>query len=381
MMLNPYLLEEHNILRDQIRKYVDNEVVPNADAWEHDGCTPRKVLLEMGELGFLGLTHEERYGGSGMDVRAATILAEELGRSGYGGVAITALVHTNMASPHLANAGNEAQKQKYLPDIIKGRKITAVCVTEPGAGSDVAGIKSRAVRDGDEWVLNGSKIYITNGVLGDVYFVAAKTDPEAKGSRGISIFIVEKGTPGFTIGRSLKKHGWLSSDTAELFFDNVRIPAGNLLGEENKGFYAVMKNFQHERIMLAAMGIGAAQRGLDMTLDHVKNRHAFGAPLFAKDTIRDKLARAQTKIELARNFMYYVAWLDAQGVDAIKEVSMLKAYACDITSEVMNECVQLHGGMGFMSEAPIERFYRDARVLAIGGGASEVMYGEVAKRM
>ena len=378
---NPYFAEEHDMLREQVRRFVENEIVPNGEAWEEDGSVPRELLLKMGELGFLGLMHEEKYGGSGMDVRAATVLAEEMGRSTFAGVTITALVHTNMASPHLANAGSDAQKQKYLPDIISGKKITAICVTEPAAGSDVAGIKSRAVKDGNDWVINGSKIFITNGVHGDIYFVAAKTDPAAKGSRGISIFIVEKGTPGFSVGRSLKKHGWRSSDTAELFFDNVRVPAENMLGEENKGFYAIMKNFQHERIMLAAMGIGEAQKALDITVDNVKNRPAFGGTLWDKDVIRDKLAKAQSRVTMARNFLYYVSWLDAQGVDCIKEVSILKAEACEIANQVMYECVQLHGGMGFMQESVIERMYRDARVLTIGGGATEVMYGEVAKRM
>lgn len=217
-MKNPYFNEEHDMLREQIRRFVEKEIVPNGEAWEEDGSVPRELLLKMGELGFLGLMHDEKYGGSGMDVRAATVLAEELGRSSFAGVTITALVHTNMASPHLANAGSDQQKQTYLPDVISGKKITAICVTEPAAGSDVAGIKTRAVKDGDDWVINGSKIFITNGIQGDVYFVAAKTDPGAKGSRGISIFIVEKGTPGFSVGRSLKKHGWRSSDTAELFF-------------------------------------------------------------------------------------------------------------------------------------------------------------------
>ncbi len=378
---NPYFAEEHDMLREQIRRFVENEIVPNGEAWEEDGSVPRELLLKMGELGFLGLMHEEKYGGSGMDVRAATVLAEELGRSSFAGVTITALVHTNMASPHLANAGSEAQKQKYLPDVVTGKKITAICVTEPAAGSDVAGIKTRAVKEGNEWVINGSKIFITNGVNGDVYFVAAKTDPSAKGSRGVSIFIVDKGTPGFSVGRSLKKHGWRSSDTAELFFDNVRVPEENLLGEENKGFYAIMKNFQHERIMLAAMGIGEAQKALDITVENVKSRPAFGATLWDKEVIRDKLAKAQSRVTMARNFLYYVSWLDAQGVDCIKEVSMLKAEACELTNQVMYDCVQLHGGMGFMQESVIERMYRDARVLTIGGGATEVMYGEVAKRM
>lgn len=381
MMPNPYFLEEHHLLREQVRRFVEKEILPNGDAWEQEGCVPRELLLKMGELGFLGLTHDTDYGGSGLDVRASTVLAEELGRCTYAGVTITALVHTNMASPHLALAGSPEQKQQYLPDIIKGKSITAVCVTEPAAGSDVAGIKTRAVRDGNHWVINGSKIFITNGVHGDLYFVAAKTDPAAKGSRGISMFIVEKGTPGFSVGRSLKKHGWRSSDTAELFFDGVRVPAANLLGEENKGFYAVMKNFQHERIMLAAMGIGEAQKALEITIENVKQRQAFGGSLFDKDVVRMKLAQAQTQVDAARNYLYYVAWLDAQGTECIKEVSGLKAWACEVANQIMYECVQLHGGMGFMEESVIERMYRDARVLTIGGGATEVMYGEVAKRL
>lgn len=380
-MLNPYFAEEHDLLREQVRRFVEKEIVPNGEAWEQDGSVPRALLHQMGELGFLGLTHPEAYGGSGMDVRGAVVLAEEMARSTFAGVTITVLVHTNMASPHLALAGNDAQKQRYLPDIIKGQSITAVCVTEPAAGSDVAGIRTRAVRDGNEWIINGSKLFITNGVEGDLYFVAAKTDQQAKGSRGISMFIVEKGTPGFSVGRSLKKHGWRSSDTAELFFDDVRIPAENLLGEENKGFYAVMKNFQHERIMLAAMAVGEAQKAVEITLENVKHRQAFGGPLFNNALVRDKLARAQTKVTLAQNFTHYVAWLDSQGVDCIKEVSMLKAYACDMCNEVMYDCVQLHGGMGFMQESVIERMSRDARVLTIGGGTTEVMYGEVAKRL
>lgn len=380
-MQNPYFNEEHELLRQQVRRFVENEIVPNGDAWEADGCVPRELLQRMGELGFLGLTHAEKFGGSGMDVRGAVVLAEELARSTFAGVTITALVHTNMASPHLANAGSTEQKQRYLPDIIAGKKITAICVTEPGAGSDVAGIRTRAVQDGNDWVINGSKIFITNGVHGDLYFVAAKTDPAAKGSRGISMFIVEKGAPGFSIGRSLKKHGWRSSDTAELFFDDVRVPQANMLGELNKGFYAVMKNFQHERIMLAAMAVGEAQKALEITLEHVKSRNAFGVTLFDKDVVRDKLARMQTRIAMAQNYLHYVAWLDAQGADCIKEVSMLKADACEMANAVMYDCVQLHGGMGFMQESVIERMYRDARVLPIGGGATEIMYGEVAKRL
>ncbi|MBL4868753.1 MAG: acyl-CoA dehydrogenase family protein [Pseudomonadales bacterium] len=380
-MNNPYFNEEHNILRDQIKKFVDKEIVPYGEAWEEQGYVPRELLKKMGEVGLFGLMHEEKYGGSGMDIRAATVLAEELAQSTFGGVTVTALVHTNMASPHLALAGSAAQKEKYLPSIVAGEKITAICVTEPSAGSDVAGMKTRAVRDGNEWVINGSKMFITNGVYGDIYFVAAKTDPNAKSSRGISIFIVEKGTPGFSVGRSLKKHGWKCSDTAELFFEDVRIPAENLLGEENKGFYSIMKNFQHERIVLSAMAVSEAQKAIDITIENVKNRNAFGGTLWDKGVIREKMARAQTKVSVAQNYLHYVSWLDSQGSECIKEVSMLKGFACDIANEVMYDCMQFHGGMGFMSESPIERMYRDSRVLPVGGGATEIMYVEVAKRM
>ncbi|MDP6345627.1 MAG: acyl-CoA dehydrogenase family protein, partial [Alphaproteobacteria bacterium] len=234
-MNSVYFKEEHNLLRDQLRRFVDKEIKPHGDAWERDGKVSRDTLRQMGELGFFGLRFPEKYGGSDMDVFAMIVLAEEMGRSTYGGVGVTVMVHSAMSSPHLLHAGSEEQIRKYLPGIISGDTICAIAVTEPAAGSDVAGIRTRAVRDGDEWVLNGSKMFISNGYYGNLYFVAAKTDPEAKGSRGISMFIVERDTPGFNIGRKLEKFGIHCSDTAELFFEDCRVPAGNLLGEENKG--------------------------------------------------------------------------------------------------------------------------------------------------
>ena len=228
------------MFRDQVRRFVEEEIKPRADAWEEAGFVPREVLRRMGELGFLGIRYSQQYGGSEMDTVATAIFAEELGRSTYGGFAITVLVHTDMSSPHLANAGTVEQMARWLPDMIAGRKIGAIAITEPDAGSDVAGMRTTARRVGDSYILNGSKLYITNGVHADLYMVAAKTDLSAKGSRGISMFVVEKGTPGFSVGRSLKKHGWLSSDTAELIFDNCAVPVASRLGEENRGFYAVM---------------------------------------------------------------------------------------------------------------------------------------------
>ena len=378
---SPFLREEHVALRDQLRRFIRSEIVPYAEGWEIDGMIPRHVLRRMGELGFLGVRYPAEFGGSEMDTTATAVLAEELGRSTFGGFAITVLVHTDMASPHLANSGDPAQLARYMPGIISGEMIAAVAVTEPDAGSDVASIRTIARRDGDEWVLNGTKLYITNGVHGDVVFVAAKTDLAAKGSRGVSIFIVEAGTPGFTVGRALDKQGWRSSDTAELVLDECRIPAGNLLGAENRGFYAIMRNFQNERIVLGAQAMGEAQAALALTLDWVRQRKAFGGTLWDKQVIRQRLSMLAARVEAARCLVYQAAWLDAQGRDCIREVSMVKALCGELVNEVMYACQQFHGGMGYMRESAIERMVRDARIQSIGGGATEVMLEEVAKRL
>ena len=376
-MDNIYITPEHELLREQIARFIAREVEPHALAWEEAGFTPREVLRKMGDAGLFGLMYSSDYGGAEADALTNLVFAEALSQSTFGGFIITVLVHTDMASPHLHHAGTPAQLAKYLPDVIAGRTITAVGITEPGAGSDVAGIRTTAKLDGDHWVLNGTKMFITNGVHADLYFIAAKTT-EAR--HGMSMFIVEKGTPGFTVGRALKKSGWLSSDTAELVLDNVRIPAANLLGEENKGFYAVMKNFQTERIALAAMAVGHCTQALAMTLDFVRQRQAFGAPLFDKQTIRQRLAMLDAKVQAARAFMYQCAWRVTQKQDVVQQVSMLKALTGELVNEVVQTCQQFHGGMGYMRETAIERLWRDARVLAIGGGATEVMLDEVAKR-
>ena len=376
-----YFNEEHTMLRDQIRRFVEQKVMPVAEDWEETGKIPREILQEMGELGFLGIRYSSEYGGSEMDTLGSVVLAEELGRSTFGGFAVTVLVHTDMASPHLDNFGNQEQLAQYMPDIISGKKIVGVAVTEPDVGSDVAGIKTRAVKDGDDYLLNGSKMFITNGVHGDLFFVAAKTDSEAKPSRGITIFAVEKGTPGFTVGKSLKKMGWLSSDTAELVFDNCRVPAKNILGEVNKGFYSIMRNFQNERLVLGAQSMGEASKALELTMDYVTTRKAFGGVLFDKQAIRQRLAALASKVEAGKQLVYHAAWLDAQGLDCIKEVSMVKAYCGELVNEVMYDCLQFHGGFGYIRESAIERMYRDARIQAIGGGATEVMLEEVSKRM
>jgi acyl-CoA dehydrogenase len=378
---SPYFTTEHEMLRDQLRRFVQEEIRPQAEQWERDGMVPRPVLQRMGELGFLGIRYPARFGGSEMDTLGTAILAEELGRSGFGGFAITVLVHTDMASPHLAHAGNEAQLARFMPGIIAGRTITAVAVTEPDAGSDVAGMRTRARREGDEFVIDGAKIYITNGVHADLYFVAARTDPEVKASRGITIFMVEKDTPGLRVGRSLDKMGWRSSDTAELVFENCRVPAQNVLGEVDRGFYAIMKNFQNERIVLGAQCIGEASRALEITLQYVRDRKAFGGTLWDKQAIRQRLAQRAGEVEAGRQLVHHAAWLDAQGRDCVREVSMVKAYCGELVNRVMYDCQQFHGGFGYMREAEIERIVRDARVQAIGGGATEVMLEEVAKRI
>ena len=384
-MENVYLTPEHELLREQIARFIARDVEPHALAWEEAGAKPREVLRKLGDAGLLGLMYSSDYGGAEADALTNLVFAEALSQSTFGGFVITVLVHTDMASPHLHHAGTKAQLDKYMPDVIAGRKITAVGITEPGAGSDVAGIRTTAQRhqssDGDHWVLNGTKMFITNGVHADLYFIAAKTPAGATQARhGMSMFIVEKGTPGFTVGRALKKSGWLSSDTAELVLDQVRIPAENLLGEENKGFYAVMKNFQTERIALAAMAVGHCTQALKMTLEFVRQRQAFGAPLFDKQAIRQRLAMLDAKVQAARAFMYQCAWRVTQQHDVVQQVSMLKALTGELVNEVVQTCQQFHGGMGYMRDTAIERLWRDARVLAIGGGATEVMLDEVAKR-
>ena len=376
-MDNIYVTPEHVQLRDQVERFIAREVEPFAAAWEEAGATPRDVLQKMGKAGLFGLMYDAQYGGAQADALTNLVFAEALSQSTFGGFIITVLVHTDMASPHLHHAGTIEQKARYLPSVIAGDTITAVGISEPGAGSDVAGMRTSARKDAGEWVLNGTKMFITNGVHANLYFIAAKT---GTARHDVSMFIVEKGTSGFTVGRSLKKTGWLSSDTAELVFDNCRIPADNLLGEEGKGFYSVMKNFQTERIALAAMAVGHCTQAIRMTLDYVRQRQAFGGTLWDKQTIRHRIAMLDARMRAARQFMYHCAWSVTQGRDIVQEVSMLKALTGELVNEVVQTCQQFHGGMGYMRETAIERLWRDARVLGIGGGATEVMLEEVAKR-
>ncbi len=371
-----YLKPELEQFRDQVRRFVATEVEPHGLQWEQDGMVPRQVLARMGDLGLLGLMYESAYGGADADALTNLVFAEALSQSTFAGFVITVLVHTDMASPHLHHAGSAAQKARYMPGVTAGRTVTAVAITEPGAGSDVAGLRTTARRDGDAWVLDGSKLFITNGVHADLIFVAART---GQARHAISMFIVEKGTPGLRVGRQLDKTGWLSSDTAELVLEHCRIPAANLLGEVDRGFYSLMKNFQTERIALSAMAVGHAQQAINLALAQVRSRQAFGAPLWDKQAVRHKLVMLDAKTRAARQFLYHCAWRVTQGQAVVQEVSMLKALTGELVQEVVAGCQQLHGGSGYMRGMAIERLWRDARVLAIGGGATEVMLDEAAK--
>ena len=380
-MKSIYINEDLEAIRSGVREFVEREIVPNVETWEQDRAVPRKLLDEMGKLGFFGLRVPEQYGGIGLGHVASVMFGEELGRCTAGGTAITILVHTDLATPYVTNFSESGQKEEWLPKFVSGEAITAIGVTEPDSGSDVASIRTAAKRDGDGWVINGTKMFITNGGIADVVFVAAKTDADVKGSRGISIFMVEKGTDGFRQSRALNKMGWHSSNTAELVLDDVWVPVSHLIGEENQGFYYIMQNFQNERLAIMGQALGESQKALELTVEYVKERKAFGAPLWEKQAIRQRLAMRQAEVDAARELTYKAAWMTDQGVDAVREVSEVKALVGELANRVMYDCVQFHGGMGFVAETAIERMYRDARIGSIGGGATEVMLDEVAKRL
>lgn len=380
--LEPDLLDDElRMVRQQVRRYVNEVIVPQAEAWEEAEEIPRQAFRDFGRLGFLGMRHPVEYGGGGMGPLASVVLGEELSRSTFGGVASALLVHSDMSVGHIAHRGTHEQKQRYLPACCTGEMVGAICVTEPHAGSDVAGIKTRAERRGNGWVINGSKTFITNGVYADIYIVAARTDPAAKGSRGLSLFIVEKGNPGLKVARKFHKHGWRASDTAELFFDDLQLPGDALLGEEGKGFYYIMSTFQNERLVAGAMSTGQCSKAIELTVDYVKQRQAFGKTLWDQQVVRSKISWLASKTAAARALLYQCAQMIGEGKDTVREVSMLKAYACETLQEVVHGCLQLHGGTGYIIGTPIERMTRDARILTIGGGATEVMLEEVAKRL
>jgi acyl-CoA dehydrogenase len=374
---------EHDMLRRAIRAFVEKEVVPHVDEWEEAGRIPRTFWRRLGELGFLGLEFPAEYGGGGGDFLSSVVLGEEMARCRSGGVAFSVLVHTDMSAPWLTRYGTEAQKRKYLPGIVSGDTVCALGITEPGAGSDMAGLATRAVRQGDHYRLTGSKIFITNGVHGDLYFVAARTGPGTPERRhdGISMFLVEKGWSGFTVSRTLDKMGMRASDTAELAFQDCPVPAENLLGVDGRGFQQLAAGLQRERIMAAVLALSGAAQALEDTIAYLGGRSAFGEPLARKQALRHRLADMATELEAARQLVYHAAAMHAAGIDAVTEVSMAKLFATEVANHVASEAVQLHGGYGYMREFPVERFFRDVRLWTIASGTSEVMREIIAKRL
>jgi acyl-CoA dehydrogenase len=379
----PMLTDEHEMLRRTVRAFVEKEVVPHVDAWEEAGRIPRELWCRLGELGLLGLEFPVEYGGGGGDFLSSVVLGEEMARCRSGGVAFSVLVHTDMSSPWLTRYGTEAQKRAYLPGIIRGETVCALGITEPGTGSDMAGIRTRAVRDGDRYLLTGSKIFITNGVHGDLYFVAARTGPGSTERRhaGISMFLVERGTPGFTVSRRLDKMGMRASDTAELALQDCPVPVANLLGEEGRGFQQLAAGLQRERIMAAVLALSGAGQALEDTLAYLRERQAFGGPLGDKQALRHRVADMATEIEAARHLVYHAASLYAAGRECVSPVSMAKLFATEVANRVAYQAVQLHGGYGYMREFPVERFFRDVRLWTIASGTSEIMREIIAKRL
>jgi acyl-CoA dehydrogenase len=370
---------EHHALREQVRRFVNEVIKPNGDQWEREENVPCSLIKQMGEIGFLGIGYPEEYGGSNMDVFGWIVFLEELGRSTYAGVNGVSTTHALMAAPHLLHAGTEAQKRKYLTRLISGDMLGAIAVSESSAASDVSAMQTSARRVDGNWLINGSKFYISNGVNADLYFVAAKTDLHARGTRGISMFLVEKGTSGFSVGRKLNKMGFRSNDTAELVFQDCIVSSENLLGEEGRGFYSIMKNFQLERLILSCLNISESLTALRLTIDYLRQRKTFSLPLIDRQALRQRIAMLFARIEAGRQLVYHAAALMRDGRDATREVSMIKAYWGELVNEVMYTCVQFHGGAGFL-EGAIERLYRDARLYSIGGGATEIMLDEIAKR-
>lgn len=371
---------EHEAFRRTVRAIVEKELLPFASAWEEVEEFPRDLFKRFGELGFLGLKYPEAYGGSNAGPLYEAVLLEELGRCGSGGVAAGLGAQFTIATGPISLFGSEEQKQRYLTPAIRGEAIGALAVTEPDAGSDVAGIRTTAKREGDVFVINGTKLYITNGVRADFVVLAAKTD-SSRGSKGMSMFIVERGTPGFTVGRKLKKLGWRASDTAELVFNECRVPASNLLGRENDGFGQIMGNFQWERLSLALGAIGSAEQILEGVLRYVQERKAFGKPLGDFQLLRHRIADMATELESARQLTYHALRLHVGGEVAIAQTSMAKKIATEMCCHLADQALQLHGGAGYMMELDVQRHWRDARLGPIGGGTSEIMNEIIAKQL
>ncbi|RMD98207.1 MAG: acyl-CoA dehydrogenase, partial [Calditrichaeota bacterium] len=378
-MRSPYFTKDHELFRQTVRQFMENEVVPQADVWEKDQRIPRDIWQKMGALGFLGINFPETYGGAAADFFYSVVFLEEVGRTGLGGFAAAVAVQQYMATAHLYHVGSEELKRKYLVPSISGEKVGALAITEPNTGSDVANLQTRAVREGDHYVINGSKTFITNGVYGDFVTVAVKTDPDA-GLDGISLIVVDTDTPGFS-AKKLRKMGWHCSDTGELAFDEVRVPTTHLIGEENRGFYYIMESFQLERLVGSLTAIGGMEKALDITLQYISEREAFGRPIAKFQAIRHTLADLAAELEAAKQLTYHAAYLCDQGETFVREASMAKLITSELGKKLVDGCLQFFGGYGYMDEYPISRMYRDARVGTIAGGTSEIMREIISRIM
>jgi len=372
--------EEHEMLRRSVRAWVEREITPNVGEWEEKGEFPRELFTRAGELGFLGLTYPEEYGGSGEDFLAGAVFTEEMARCGSGGVAAGLGASVGIAAPQIYRFGSEELKKRFLASTISGEKIGALGITEPDTGSDVGSLRTTARDAGDHYVVNGSKTFITNGIRADYVVTAVKTDPAA-GHKGISLLVIEKGTPGFAAARKLEKLGWNASDTGELVFEDCRVPKENLVGRENDGFYYLMENFAWERLVMALGGVVGAQLCLEEAIRYARQRIQFGRPLAKFQAIRHKLAEMASLVETARCLTYHALSLYVAGEDAMTAVTMAKMYACEAAKRVADEALQIHGGYGYMMEYPVQRFWRDARIGTIGGGTTEIMKQIIVDRM
>ena len=375
-----YFSEQHIMFRDSLRKFLEKEALPNFDQWENDRLVPQTFWRKMGEQGFLCPWVDEKYGGMGADFIFTVILSEELRRigAGLGGIG----VHSSVVAPYIKKFGTEEQKKKYFPGLMSGDTISAIAMTEPGAGSDLASISTTAIKDGESYIINGQKTFISNGILSDLIVVVCKTDPKAiPGHKGISLFLVESDMPGFSRGRKLDKVGLHSQDTSELIFEDVRVPASNLLGEEGKGFYHLMEELQQERIIAALNSQVSAEQMLSVTLEYVKGREAFGQTISKFQNTQFKLAEMATHVQLGRTFIDDLIVKHMEGQNVYSQVSMAKWWISDNARKMAPECMQLHGGYGYMEEYKIARLYRDIAVAPIYAGSNEIMKVIIAKEL
>jgi acyl-CoA dehydrogenase/citronellyl-CoA dehydrogenase len=374
-----FFSDEHNAFRDSVRRFVQKEITPKVAEWEDKGCYDKAIFKRMGELGLLGLSYPIEYGGQDADIKMSIVFWEEICRSGAIGFSMSVMVHTDMASPSLAHAGNEAQKEKYLKAVCSGDMLFAVAMTEPNHGSDVASIETRAVRDGDRYRVNGTKMFITNGTQADVVNTVVRTG--GPGHKGISLLLVETDTPGFSVGRKLNKMGMLSSDTAELVFEDCLVPRENLLGKEGEGFYALMVGLERERLAGSTLAYMLAELALEESIKFAKERIQFGKPILSFQAINHMIAEMATDMEAGKRMAYHAASLYDAGIRCNREVSMAKLFCSEMSLRVIDKAVQIHGGYGFMREYLVERLYRDAKLTTIGGGTSQIMKNIIINEM